>query len=277
MPSMTRILRAASRLVTRTLIATSSAPEPAPTSKRNPNSTHRDGASGGSTPTRAKNASVIHTRCSPPRFASLPVSTIAGSAASATASKTTPSSAFEAPTPWRTAGSDAAQAPHHSPNTANAPARGLTPVGSAPSLWFSELEIPVDEVVLLQAAETLADLASAYGADTADRLEVPLRRANDRLEVAEVADDLLHHVVRQPRDVRQDPEAARRHRVVERIDVARVAEQLGEPLRFEQLAVRERVQPFERQFGARPGAVGVVVVDDRGAFGRHLADELVQL
>src|SRR5436305_7400575 len=241
MPSITLIPRAASRPVTRALIATSSAPEPAPTRSRSANNTQRECASGGRAPALAKSTSVIHTRRWLARFASRPVRSMAGSAASATATRTTPSCAFETPTPRRIAGSDAAQEPHHSPKTAKAAARGLTPAGSAdPSLSLLELQIPVDEVVLLQAAEPFADLARAHRPDARDRLEVALRRPDDRLEVDEVADDLLDHVVGQPRDVRQDPEAARRDRVVEGIDVARVPEQLGEPLRLEQLAVRQR-------------------------------------
>src|SRR5919201_1753862 len=277
MPSITRMPRAASSPLTRALIATSSAPEPAPTSSSRPNSAQRDVASGGKTPATAKKTNVIHTRCSLARFASLPVRTMAGSAASATATSAIPSSAFDAPTERRIAGSDAAQAPHHSPNTANAAPTGLTPWGLTPAFRFSELEIPVDEVVLLQAAEPLADLARADGADTGDRLEISLRRADDRLEVAEAGDDLLDQVPRQPGDVGQDPVAARRDRVVEWIDVARVAHQLGEPLRFEQLAVGQCVQPFERELGARAAAVGVVVVYDGGPFRGDLADELVQL
>ena len=55
------------------------------------------------------------------------------------------------------------------------------------------------------------------------------------------------------------------------------AEQLGEALGLEQLAVGQRMKPLERELGARPGSIGVVVVDDHRALGGHLADELVQL
>src|SRR5919198_3700008 len=235
MPSMIRNPRSVSRLLARALIATSSAPEPAPTSRRKAKSAQRVDASGGSAPHTANSASVIQTRCEPARMARRPVKNIAGSAATATANRMTPSSAFVAPTPRRTAGRHAAQAPHHNPNAANA----------APRRSALELQIPVYEVVLLQAAETFADLSGAHGAHTGDRLEIALRCAHDRLEVAEVGHDLLDDAVRQARDVRQDPEAARRHRMVERIDVARKAEQLGEPLRLEQLPVGQRMQTFQ--------------------------------
>src|SRR3972149_1650726 len=54
----------------------------------------------------------------------------------------------------------------------------------------SQLEVPVDQVVLLQAPEALADLPGPDRADAVDGLEVPVARPQDRLEGAEVPYDV---------------------------------------------------------------------------------------
>ncbi len=46
----------------------------------------------------------------------------------------------------------------------------------------SELEVAVDQIVLLEAPEALADLPGAHGADAVDGLELPLARADDGVE-----------------------------------------------------------------------------------------------
>jgi len=129
----------------------------------------------------------------------------------------------------------------------------------------------------LEPAQALADLPRANRPDARDRLQIALRRPDDRLQVAEAGDDLPDEVLGQAGDVRQDPEAARRDRMVERVDVARIADQLRQPLRFQQLPVRECVQSFERELRPRTGSVRVVVVHYGGTLGGHLADQLVQL
>ena len=65
--------------------------------------------------------------------------------------------------------------------------------------------------------------------------------------------------------------------MVERIDLAREREQLGETLGLEQLPIRQRMKPLERELGAWPWSIGVVIVDDHRALRGDLADELVQL
>src|SRR5262249_30811022 len=58
------------------------------------------------------------------------------------------------------------------------------------------LQIPVDEVVLLEAAQPLTHLAGADETDALDRLELALRGSNDRFEAVELLDDPLHHRIR---------------------------------------------------------------------------------
>src|SRR5207247_945180 len=121
------------------------------------------------------------------------------------------------------------------------PSRARRPHTRRRGLWpDSEVQIPLDEIVLLQPAQALADLAGPHRADACDRLEVSLGRTDDRVQVAQVADDLLDDRVRKSGDPREDPKAARSNAVVERIDLARVPEQFGETLGLEQLPVRQR-------------------------------------
>src|SRR5919106_4585405 len=96
---------------------------------------------------------------------------------------------------------------------------------SAPSSR-SELEVPIDQVMLLEPAESLADLPGPHGADAVDRFEVAMARAHHRVEALEVAHDVPDDGVRKSRDAREHAIAPRLHRVVERVRVAGVAEQL---------------------------------------------------
>src|SRR5439155_1071031 len=76
------------------------------------------------------------------------------------------------------------------------PRRGLSP--------YSEGQIPLDEIVLLQPPQAFAEPARAHRADTADRLHIALSCTDDRVQVAEFADDLLDDAVRESRYPRQD-------------------------------------------------------------------------
>ena len=113
--------------------------------------------------------------------------------------------------------------------------------------------------------------------DSLDRLELALRRPDDRVEAPEVGHDPADERLRQARDVGQGAIAARHDGLVERVDAAVVAEHLGEPAELEQLLVRERRQLGERSRRLVAGAEAVVVADDRVALARHVADELLEL
>ncbi len=83
-------------------------------------------------------------------------------------------------------------------------------------------------------------------------------------------------VFRQSRDLPQDAQPTRRHRIVEGIHVARIAEHHRQLLRLEQLLVRQRPQPLE---GLLDGAVAVprvVVEDDRVLLARHVGRQLLE-
>src|SRR4029079_17526276 len=93
------------------------------------------------------------------------------------------------------------------------------------------------------------------GPDTLDRLELTLRRGDDRLEAGQAGDDALDDGAAEARDVRQDALAARRDAVIERVDRGREAEH-RQQLELEQLVVGqpgERLQPLARAPGAAGG------------------------
>ena len=114
-----------------------------------------------------------------------------------------------------------------------------------------QLQIAVDEVVLLEPAQALTDLARPHRAHTVDALEIALRGADDRVEGAEIPDDLADHRLRQARDVREDAVAPRLDRVVERVDAAGVAEQLRQPVEVEEILVARARRPLERDASPR--------------------------
>ena len=63
---------------------------------------------------------------------------------------------------------------------------------------------------------------------------------------------------------------------VERVDAARIAEHLRDRLRFEQLLVRERGKPLERDYRLHRAVARVVVGDDCAELLRQLAGQLVE-
>src|SRR3954464_4087899 len=75
----------------------------------------------------------------------------------------------------------------------------------------SELQVPLHEVLFLKPPQAFTDLTRTHGPDAADRLEIALRRADDRVEIAETAHDLFDDAFGQARNARQDPEASRGH------------------------------------------------------------------
>src|SRR5918997_4626875 len=84
----------------------------------------------------------------------------------------------------------------------------------------SGLQVTVHEVDLLQPAKALADVLRTDLTHALDGLQLGVRRGEDLVEPAELADDVLDDQARQPRDAPEDAEAARRHGVVERVDLA---------------------------------------------------------
>ena len=110
----------------------------------------------------------------------------------------------------------------------------------------SSLQVAIHEVELLQPAQALADVLRADLAHALDRLELGVGGGEQLVEAAELADDLRDDQLRQPRDAPEDAVAARRDRVVERVQLAVVAEQLGQPAEVEQVLVGEAPDLLER-------------------------------
>ena len=137
---------------------------------------HRNGVrKPGSHSTAPKNTRKIGTSRAPKTSASVPTP---ASPAELRARRTaTRARAARRSLPSR-AGSQAGTQPT-SPSRARRPRRPR----QGPSL-YSGLQIPLDEIVLLQAPQPFADLACANSADAGDRLEISLGRTDDRIQVA---------------------------------------------------------------------------------------------
>src|SRR6188472_1937997 len=139
------------------------------------------------------------------------------------------------------------------------------------------LEIAVDEVDLLQPAQALADVLGADLPHALDGLELAVRGREHLVESSEFLDDVLDDELRQPRDPAEDPVAAWRDREVERVDLAVVAEQLGQAAEVEQVLVRQASDLVEREREGLLGVLGEVVVHERGLVGRGAHHRLLEL
>src|ERR687889_2558358 len=111
---------------------------------------------------------------------------------------------------------------------------GVRPDAGRPTVSGSCLQVAVDEIDLLQPAKALADVLRADLPHALDRLQLGVGRGEDLVQPAELADDVLHHELRQARDAPEDPVAAWRDGEDERVDLAVVAEQLGQAPEVEQ-------------------------------------------
>src|SRR6188472_734313 len=103
----------------------------------------------------------------------------------------------------------------------------------------SGLQVAVHEVDLLQAAKTLADVFRPDFTNAFDRLQLWVGRGKDLVKPAELANDVLHHQLRQPGDAPEDAVATGRDGIVQRVDLAVVAEDLGEATEVEQVLMRQ--------------------------------------
>src|ERR1700761_3745919 len=106
------------------------------------------------------------------------------------------------------------------------------PAGGRP---LSSLQVPVHEVELLQPAQALADVLRPDLAHALDPLQLGVARGEQLVEAAELGDDLRYDELRESRDAPQHAVAARGDGVVERVELAVVAEQLGETSEIEQV------------------------------------------
>src|SRR5215208_7912871 len=138
--------------------------------------------------------------------------------------------------------------------------RGFRPLtGKTPALCGLQLEIAVDEVVLLEPPEALADLARAHGPHALDGLELALRGAHDRFEAAHVRYDAVDHGFREARDVGEDAVATGRDAVVGGVDVVGITEQLRKYVEVEERLVRQRSEPEDHLLRLAVAAALLVV------------------
>src|SRR5271155_5336929 len=93
----------------------------------------------------------------------------------------------------------------------------------------SSLQVAIHEVDLLQSAQALADVLRPDLPHALARLQFGVAGAQQLIQAAELAHDPSDRQSRQPRDAPQHPVAARRDGVVERVQLAVVPKQLGEP------------------------------------------------
>src|SRR5947209_14853268 len=106
--------------------------------------------------------------------------------------------------------------------------RGEGPAGSA-----LRLQVTINQVDLLLAAKALADVLRPDLADAVDGLQLAVSGGEHLLEAPERVNDPLHDELGQTRDAAQNAESARRDGVVEGVELAVVAEELGQPPKVE--------------------------------------------
>src|SRR6478752_8480140 len=106
-------------------------------------------------------------------------------------------------------------------------------------LLGSGLQVAIHEVDLLQTAKALADVLRPDLTDAFDRLQLGVGRGQDLVEPAELANDVLHHQLREPGNPAEDAVATGRDGIVQGVDLAVVAEQLGETAEVQQVLVRK--------------------------------------
>src|SRR3954463_6677610 len=141
----------------------------------------------------------------------------------------------------------------------------------------SRLQVPVHEVDLLQPAQALADVLRADLSDALHHLELGVGRCEHLVQSAELADDLVDDELWKSWNAPEDAEAPRGDGVVERVQLAVVAEELGEPAEVEEVLVREATELVERSGECLVGMVGEVVVDERRLVGGGAHHRLLQL
>src|SRR3954471_11590541 len=139
------------------------------------------------------------------------------------------------------------------------------------------LQVTVHEIDLLKPAKALADVLRTNLAHALDGLELRVRGGEDLVEPAELAHDVLHDEAWQARNATEDAEAAGGDGIVERVDLAVVAEQLGEPPEVEQVLVGQARDAVERDGEGVVHRVGDVVVQERGLVGGDADHGLLEL
>src|ERR1700722_14072872 len=109
------------------------------------------------------------------------------------------------------------------------------------------LQVPIHEIDLLLATKALTYVLSPDLADPIDGLQLAICGGEQLLESPELGHDPLDDELGQPWYAPENAESTRRHRVVEGIELAVVAQQLGEPTKIQDVGVRQPHELVERR------------------------------
>src|SRR5215218_2889087 len=142
---------------------------------------------------------------------------------------------------------------------------------------WSGLQVTVHEVDLLLTTKALADVLRPNLTNALDGLQLTVAGCQQLLQPAELLHDALHDQSWKTRDATENPVAPRRDGKVECVDLAVVAEQLGEPPEVEQILVRQAHELVERVGEALVRVVGQVVAHERGLVAGDADHRLVKL
>ena len=141
----------------------------------------------------------------------------------------------------------------------------------------STLQVPIDQIDLLEPPQPLADVLDASRADSVDSRELGVGGRDHVLEATELLNDFLDDKLGDPRDATEDAVAARADREVEGVELAVVAEQLGESAEVEDVLVRQPRERLLDRFQVPLGVLDRVVADQRRLFGGDADHRLLQL
>src|SRR3954454_21250792 len=141
----------------------------------------------------------------------------------------------------------------------------------------SALQVPVDQIDLLEPPQALADVLGALGSDSVDGGELFVGGRKDLLQPAQLVGDLLDDKLGNARDPAQHAVAARADREVQGVDLAVVADQLGEATEVEHVLVGHPAQGLEHRGQVLLGILDRVVADQRGLVSGDADHRLLQL
>src|SRR6185295_166435 len=97
------------------------------------------------------------------------------------------------------------------------------------------LQVTVHEVDLLQPAKALADVLRTDLPHAVDRLQLRIGGGEDLVQPAELAHDVLHHQLRKPWNAAKNAIPAGGDGIVQGVDLAVVAQQLGQAAEVEKV------------------------------------------
>src|SRR4051812_21427490 len=108
------------------------------------------------------------------------------------------------------------------------------------------LQVAVHEIDLLKSAKALADVLRPDLSHALDRLQLGVGRGEHLVQSTEVAHDVRHDDPREARDASEDAIAPRRDGIIQGVELAVVAQDLGEAAEVEEVLVRQAADLVER-------------------------------